>query len=142
MWYNRGALLFIALESKGKVMRYSFLLISTFVTCISFSAVMAQDGMGPRFFDSLYDIPLMPKMEEVPEMALSFDKPDGRISQAGGLVKQSSLQEIMSFYDRSLEQMGWYKKAQGQYAREGDKLDIFVEKSNTYYLVSFSLSPN
>lgn len=112
------------------------------------SAVFAQDsyvGVEPLFFESLYDIPVMPGLMEVPELAVSFDKPGGRIAEAGAMAGDMSDQEVLGFYDVALPQMGWQKKAVGSYQREGEQLRIVIEKkpakTGGSRLVRFSLNP-
>lgn len=94
-----------------------------------------------RFFETLYDVPIMPGLVEIPDMALNFDKPDGRISQAGAVAADLKKQAVFVFYQESLGQMGWKKIAEGSYVREGEKLEIFTEKSGTSLLIRFLLQP-
>ena len=79
------------------------------------------------FFDSLYDVPVMPGLIEVPELSLSFDKATGRISQAAAVYNGINIDAVFVFYDQSLRQMGWRKISQGGYVREGEKLSISIE---------------
>lgn len=112
------------------------------------ASVFAQDNFvvsGPLFFESLYDIPVMPGLQEVPELAVSFDKPGGRIAEAGAEAGDLEEPEILGFYDKTLGQMGWQKKAEGSYQREGEQLEIIIEKkaekTAVSRLVRFSLNP-
>ena len=130
-------------------MRY-ILLIATilYVMGAGSLSVSAQNnslGSDPLFFESLYDIPVMPGLEEVPELSVSFDKPGGRIAEAGATAENLEKQEIFGFYDKALSQMGWQKKEEGRYLREGEQLQIIIEKrpekTATSRLVRFSLNP-
>lgn len=94
-----------------------------------------------KFFETLYDVPIMPGLQEIPEMSLSFDKPDGRISQAAAMSPVLEDKAILSFYRVSLPQMGWHIIAPASFTREGEKLEINIEKSGQMRLVRFSLSP-
>jgi hypothetical protein len=94
-----------------------------------------------QFFESLYDVPIMPGLEELPEMAMSFDKPDGRISQAAAYSDTLKEDDIAAFYKQSLPQMGWDQKSQGTYVRDGEELKISVEKTGASQLVKFQLKP-
>ena len=98
----------------------------------------AAEGL---FFDTLYDVPIMPGLEEVPEMAMSFDKPDGRISQAAATAPQVKEQDIMAFYAESLLQMGWQQKTADHYVRDGEELEISIEKTEASQMVHFLLKP-
>ncbi len=102
----------------------------------------AQDQ---QFFETLYDVPLMTDMEEVPSMAMSFDKPTGRIAEAGAIAPKASKAEIESFYKVSLSEMGWkFEEKQENtliFSRESEKLSISVDQSQKASLVRFQLKP-
>lgn len=122
-----------------------------FITLLYISAflmVFAPAGYAQgqtQFFDTLYDIPLMAGMEEVSEAALSFDKPEGRISQASAVSRGASEAEILAFYQKTLPQMGWQDVSPARYVREGEMLDIEIEGAqgvdNKQLIVNFSLNP-
>lgn len=95
----------------------------------------------PLFFESLYDVPVMAGLEEVPEAGLNFDKVEGRIAHASAIAKNTSEADILSFYSQVLPQMGWYKKGADVFVREGEKLNIYFDKSIAYTNVQFSLQP-
>lgn len=103
---------------------------------------LAQDQ---QFFETLYDVPVMEGLEEVPEMALSFDKPNGRIAEAGAVSDRVSPQEVGDFYTKSLVQMGWAlapaENTPLRYIREGEVLLISVDKSIGSLVVRYRLSP-
>ena len=113
-----------------------FILIYSVLFLLSLSPVSAT-----QFFETLYDVPVMEGLQEIPEMALSFDLPDGRIAEAGALASNTPQKDIMAFYDVSLFQMGWEEKAANIYVREGQKLSISYEKSGSSLIVTFRLRP-
>ena len=98
-----------------------------------------------QFFETLYDVPVMDGLTEVPEMALSFDKPNGRIAEAAATSLSLSEDAIINFYKTSLFQMGWQFKEQALnhyiYHRESEELIIYVEKSDSSLLIRFLLQP-
>ena len=133
-------------KAKVRQMKFFTLFFTLLYVSILFFFVAMMDVSRPyaqesQFFETLYDIPVMAGLEEVPELALSFDKPDGRISQAGAYASDLTKNDILSFYNKSLEQMGWHSIAAGQYRREREKLEIFIEKSGGLNLVRFLLQP-
>ena len=127
---------FIARESKNN-MRTLYAVLMIFSLLIGFKSYAAES----MFFESLYDVPIMPGLEEVPEMAMSFDKPDGRISQAAAIAPQVERQDIMAFYQESLPQMGWQPSGHNHYVREGEELEISIEKTEASQIVRFLLKP-
>lgn len=90
------------------------------------------------FFETLYDVPVMQGLTEVPDMSLTFDKPNGRISQAGAQTGHLSKQDILGFYNESLIQLGWRALGEGIYAREGEKLVLSFDAPQA---VKFLLKP-
>lgn len=118
-------------------MKTLYIVLLIFLFGIGFKSYAAET----LFFESLYDVPIMPGLEEVPEMALSFDKPDGRIAQAGAVASNINPEVLMSFYKESLSQMGWQNTGHNAFVREGEKLEIFVEKTEGISIVKFSLKP-
>lgn len=101
-------------------------------------AAQAQEQV---FFDSLYDVPVMAGLTELPDMALSFDKPDGRISQAGAVINGQSRTAVADFYDQTLAQLGWKRVHEGGYEREAETLTISFEHADKAKIVKFLLEP-
>ena len=113
-----------------------FLLLLTFP-----GAAEAQGGPAPVFFEALYDVPVMPGLEEVKDQAMLFDKPDGRIASVVAASKTLSVADITAFYDASLPQLGWKKVKQNQYVRANDRLVLDLSKNPPLTVVHFTLSP-
>lgn len=90
------------------------------------------------FFETLYDVPVMEGIIEIPDMALTFDKPNGRIAQAGAQFDRLSKSKILSFYAQILPQLGWRRLSEGRYSREGEDLVISFEQGG---IVKFLLKP-
>lgn len=109
---------------------------------LTFGVVWAQEQ---QFFETLYDVPVMDGLAELPDMALSFDKPNGRIAEAGAISKTLSHETILSFYNTTLKQLGWeLKKSTPEsaiYHRESEKLSILLDKSEGISIISFTLEP-
>jgi len=132
--FNRADLLFIAPasknETKGNIMKILIIII-----LMLFPTVAKAEQ---TFFETLYDVPVMQGLIEVPDMSLTFDKPNGRISQAGAQTSNLSKQDILGFYNESLAQLGWKTSAEGIYIREGETLVLSFEGPKT---VKFLLKP-
>lgn len=94
------------------------------------------------FFDSLYDVPIMPGLAEMPDMALSFDHPAGRIAQAVAAGAGVTPDAVLSFYDGALPALGWAVLSPGYYAREGEILEIEAAPEGSQVIVHLSLSPS
>ena len=106
--------------------------------CLWAAPAMAEKA---RFFEALYDVPVMPGLEELPDQAMLFDKPDGRIASVVAASRTLDEGAVTRFYDETLVQMGWKKEAQNQYVRGADRLSMDVVKRPPLTLVHFTLEP-
>ncbi len=93
------------------------------------------------FFEALYDVPVMPGLEEVKDQAMLFDKPDGRIASVVAVSHTLAVADISGFYAQSLPQLGWRKTAENQYVRGKDRLYMEVVKKPPLTIVHFTLEP-
>ncbi len=116
----------------------AFLTIVLALLCLA--AQPAQAGKG-QFFEALYDVPVMPGLEELPDQAMLFDKPDGRIASVVAASKTVGEADIRRFYEETLSQMGWKKSTQNQYVRGPDRLSLEVVKRPPMTVVHFTLEP-
>ncbi len=92
------------------------------------------------FLAGAADLPLMPGLRELPEMAMVFDKPDGRLvrAMAVGKTEQTAL---WRFYDETLPQLGWHRLGPGNFIRDGERLHITAKKSDGALIVRFAIAP-
>lgn len=100
----------------------------------------AQAGKE-QYFEALYDVPVMPGLEELPDQALLFDKPDGRIASVVAASKTLKEADIRRFYEDTLSQMGWKKNKPNQYLRGSDQLSLEVVRRPPVTIVHFTLEP-
>lgn len=92
------------------------------------------------FLSNLDDIPLMPGLAERKDLAVSFDKPEGRIVEAyaeGSLTPAA----VSKFYASTLPQLGWRSQGNNRFAREGEELILNFTTAAKKLTVQFSLSP-
>ncbi len=114
-------------------------LVLSFCCIAGQGAVYAENK--PAFFEALYDVPVMPGLEEVPEQAMLFDKPGGRIASVTAASKTLKADEITGFYAETLPQLGWKKIDQNQYIRDDMRLNLEVSKKPPLTIIHFSLAP-
>lgn len=107
----------------------------------AFSAPVRAAAGETAFFETLYDVPVMPGLAEMPDRALVFDKPEGRFAQAGAAGKGVTEQGIRAFYAASLPQLGWQAAGGDSYIREGEKLVLSVGSEGAWRVARFTLSP-
>ena len=100
----------------------------------------AGDGSGGAYVAGIPDLPLMPGLTALPDGALVFDKPGGRIVEAfarGSVAPQS----VTAFYDQTLPQLGWRPEGHGTYQREGERLELDLGHDARGTTVHFRLFP-
>lgn len=107
----------------------------------AFAAFPVRAETPPRFFETLYDVPVMPGLQELPEKALVFDKPSGRIAQAGAAARDVPEQAIKAFYAAALPQLGWAPAGADSWRRDGEKLVFSYARQGPYGVVQLTLSP-
>lgn len=93
------------------------------------------------FFEALYDVPVMPGLEELKDQAMLFDKPNGRLASVLAASRKHGVQDIATFYGRTLPQMGWRKTSENQYVRGDEQLVLELSKRPPLTIVHFTLSP-
>jgi hypothetical protein len=122
------------------------LCLPLFCLCLAASHTRAQDAAAPAkpaaFFEALYDVPVMPGLEEAKDQALLFDKPDGRIASVVAASKTLNAADINRFYAESLPQLGWKKSKENQYVRGSDRLTLELVKKPPLTIVHFTLAPD
>ena len=128
------------LPEMNRILRY--LLIAIAAVTVTFSPFLALAQERPHaFFEALYDVPVMPGLEEMKDQAMLFDKPGGRIASVLAASKDHGVVEIADFYARTLPQLGWEKTAENQYVREDNRLVLELSKRPPLTIAHFTLSP-
>ncbi len=113
------------------------------VPCAAIAQVSDAVAVKPAaFFEALYDVPVMPGLEEAKDQAMLFDKPDGRIASVVAASKTLGTADISRFYAESLPQLGWRKTAENQYVRGSDRLVMELVKKPPLTIVHFTISPD
>ncbi len=97
-------------------------------------------GRAGEFLAGFDDLPVMPGLAPVKEAGIVFDTPAGRIVEgyAAGAVDRTAVRQ---FYAKTLPQLGWRKKSQKEFRREGEKLTIDFKGKDGALTVRFTLSP-
>ncbi|WP_421779780.1 hypothetical protein [Kiloniella litopenaei] len=102
--------------------------------------VLASEG---GFFAGSGGVPIVPGMEEMEELGVVFDKPEGRIVEAfaSGHLSQEDVRE---FYGRALPQLGWEVIGEGLFVREGEvlKIEILEGVENSRSILRIILAPS
>lgn len=104
------------------------------------AAMAAANPPPATFLSNLDDIPLMPGLAERKDLAVSFDKPEGRIVEAYAEGRLSAA-AVSKFYASTLPQLGWRSQGNNRFAREGEELLINFTTAANKLTVQFSLSP-
>lgn len=122
--------------------RTSLILVLLFAFLPAFGGLAGSSAAAEeRFFEALYDVPVMPGMEEVPGQAMLFDKPGGRIAVVVAATKVAKPAEVAAFYEETLTQMGWIKTTVNQYVRGEQRLSVKIQSGAKAATVNFTLEP-
>ncbi len=97
-------------------------------------------SLSQAYLPGTEDLPLMTGLDLV-EDPVVFDKMEGRLVtlQAQGDISQKI---ICEFYSKTLPNLGWKRKTDTLYERDGECLRLSFESSNSKKtLVTFEISP-
>ncbi len=95
-------------------------------------------AMAQVFLPGTEDIPLMKGLKNVEETA-SFDNPSERMVLIGAETRLSE-KEVLSFYRKSLSNLGWREIRSNYFERGTDSLSIEIAPSKQGNQVQFKLS--
>lgn len=101
----------------------------------------ATAGNGAGFVGGIEDLPLMPGLVEAPEAGMVFDTAAGRIVETYA-TGPASVARVVDFYAATLPQLGWRRRGEAAFGREGELLRLeFLPGPDGELTVRFSLSP-
>ncbi len=123
----------------GAKARTVLLILSGCVFLISHTVSASEEG----FFSGSGGVPIAPGMEEMSELGVVFDKPEGRIVEAfASGFKQK--EEVDAFYSRTLPQLGWQIVGDGLFLREGEvlKIEFLNGVENSRSILRIILAPS
>lgn len=127
----------------GPALDWAFALVMALILVMAapISGTKAAAGPAPaNFLSNLEDIPLMPGLTERRDLAISFDKPEGRIVEATAEGRLAAA-NVAKFYAATLPQLGWKDQGNNRFAREGEELHLGFATAANSLTVRFSLSP-
>ena len=101
---------------------------------------VAQAG-EQAFFSALPDVPIKSGLSELEDMAVVFDKPQGRIVEVSAHIKRGSYNDVLAFYEETLPQMGWHKKGKETFQRGLEFLRFELEEGRGKSFVRISVAP-
>ena len=115
-------------------MKFKFLITAILTaSCLSSVGVVSVSPLcakePPKFISAIDDLPLMEGLVEDAGSATVFETARGRIVEvfASGAMKRDRL---LGFYEKTLPQLGWRRKALGLFKREGETLSLeFLSKT-------------
>ncbi len=117
--------------------------LSRFVCAVSVCFFLAAQlaVAQERFSQLIEDLPLAPGLVERTDQSIVFDKPSGRLIELMAVSDQADPAMIYRFYERSLPPLGWQRKSDNIFSRQGERLKISAEQADKQTVVIFALSP-
>ncbi|PCI55501.1 MAG: hypothetical protein COB36_07720 [Alphaproteobacteria bacterium] len=122
----------------------SFVAMFSFVLCLGtvvFAGAGQDTSQEPQFFSSLQDIPLMSGIDELADHAVSFDKPDGRISESFALIHDLKPEDVLRFYSATLPQLGWGQVSEYRFFRQSETLEISFGEIEGQPIIRIMIGP-
>ena len=123
---------------------YSFglvLFLFAGVCAPSFISAQPLDKGEPQFFTTLNDVPLMAGLTELPEDAVYFDKPEGRIAISRAISDDVTPADIQAFYNRTLPYLGWTAVGESEFTRQQEKLSYNLQNENGMAVIEVRIAP-
>lgn len=120
--------------------KYLILCLALCLSVIATPINIAQ-AQTPKFFSMMPDIPIKPGLEEIEEQALSFDKPQGRIIESIAEVQNGREDDILSYYQSSLPQLGWRQKNATTFTRDSERLILNFESYESKNFLRLTIQP-
>lgn len=97
-----------------------FIMIAMYILrAVSVYATESDD----QYIEGIADLPLHEGFTLQDEPSI-FDSPEGRIIEANYVSSQATLEQVLSYYQIMLPQLGWKKLRNGSYQREMEELTI------------------
>ncbi len=81
----------------------------------------ATPAFAQGYFSGHEDLPLLAGLTQDPESVMVFDTPQGRVVETFAQTSEPAVR-VLAAYAEALPQMGWTKKAEGRFVRDGETL--------------------
>lgn len=113
-----------------------------FMTLVFLAVVPALARAEAKFFESLPDVPVMDGLKEMSEFDISYDKPQGRITESLATIEgDTSDQEITSFYAATMPQLGWRRISDRAYERGDEHLEFKIDSEGGHRFLRVMVRP-
>lgn len=115
------------MRHQSRITLLAVLLMALFLGLASPVVAEGPNGDVAAFITGTEDIPLMPGLEEDIDAGTTFDTPAGRLLEAYA-VGAMTPEQVLRFYTESMPQLGWKRKGENTFFREGEMLTIDFPK--------------
>jgi hypothetical protein len=110
------------------------------IACVLAAGLATGGRAADRFLSAIDDLPLMAQLEEIPESAVVYSKPQGRIVEVAARGKVAG-DAVLAFYSDTLPQLGWRRASETAWQRGGERLNLGFQDGPDGLTVQFSLAP-
>lgn len=129
-------------RDKYMQMIHRFMLLSAlFFALFFFMAPGTPSAQASDYLSLLGDVPLAEGLEELPDAAIVFDKPQGRIVQITTSHNLTMPAKLIEFYKDSLPNLGWQARAPQNSVLTFERQGEILRLTFTADLVIFDLAP-
>lgn len=110
----------------------------TMLIALLFLSLPAFAGTAYSFV--IEDLPLMSGMLELPDDAVTFDQPGGRILETAAET-QANPAAVRGFYASTLPSLGWQLQGASVFVRNNEKLQLDIDSKGGKTIAHFTLTP-
>lgn len=100
----------------------------------------AYSAVNTAYSFVIEDLPLMNGMTELPEDAVTFDQPGGRILETTAVTAENPA-AVRGFYAGALPSLGWQPQGATAFVRNNEKLQLDIDSKGGKTAAHFTITP-
>ena len=104
------------------------------------AGLQGREDLSQKYVAGTEDLPVYEGFKSVDDKNVSYDSEAGRIVDAVYFSNHATPDEVRSFYNETLSQLGWKKKKQ-EYIREGERLKLNITEKGGLTFLKFTIRP-
>ena len=97
--------------------------------------------IAQKFVPGTEDLPVYIGFKPVDANNVAYDSTSGRIVDASYFSTEVAKSDVQAYYTETLQQLGWSKKKQSEYIRDGERLKLSVTEKNGVTTLKFVIRP-
>jgi hypothetical protein len=116
------------------------ILLISLLFIASCGTLQDNEQLAQKYVPGTEDLPVYEGFKPVEAKNVAYDSEAGRIVDAAYFSNHSNPAEVKQYYAEALTQLGW-KKKNGEYIREGERLKINITEKGDITFLKFTIRP-